>query len=318
MVFDRISLVKAYAALKIVELNDGAVKDILFNKTSYYGTKTIDRFDRLSDLAAFINENYPYQYFDPDCQCAVTELDSIWLPLSFNLTLYTDRYATFVNNMRGDFESAQGARLNKISVTACQSIFKTASELQRLKQNYSCFAYMINQNQYVNYCEYVELIVNGAYTSLVEEYYPLSRHPDLQVSQLLVNTEPLNLEDESAPIPAIYTATTQFNVASGQGFTFPGPIGVSIVNTPIFTSGILPGNMHTDNLLISQAGGFNSVSDINIQLGNDPILTGIVSGDTMFFAKGDINVILIAGDISIAWTHYVIDHDITQEITITN
>ena len=62
MVFDRISLVKAYGALKIVELNDGAVKDILFNKTSYYGTKTIDRFDRLSDLAAFINENYPYQY----------------------------------------------------------------------------------------------------------------------------------------------------------------------------------------------------------------------------------------------------------------
>lgn len=208
MVFDRISLVKAYGALKIVELNDGAVKDILFNKTSYYGTKTIDRFDRLSDLAAFINENYPYQYFDPSCQCAVTELDAIWMPLSFNLTLPTDRYATFVNNMRGDFESAQGSRLNKISVDACQGIFKTAAELQRLKQDYSCFAYMINQNQYVNDCEYVELIVNGAYTALVTQYYPLSRHADLQTQQLLVNPEPLDSANESAPIPELIITTT--------------------------------------------------------------------------------------------------------------
>ena len=44
MIFDRISLVKSYAGLKVVELNDGKVKDILFNKTAYYGTKTVRRF----------------------------------------------------------------------------------------------------------------------------------------------------------------------------------------------------------------------------------------------------------------------------------
>ena len=46
MIFDRISLVKSYASLKVVELNDGAVKDILFNKTAYYGTKTQDEREK--------------------------------------------------------------------------------------------------------------------------------------------------------------------------------------------------------------------------------------------------------------------------------
>ena len=145
MVFDRISLVKSYAALKIVELNDGAVKDILFNKTAYYGTKTILRFKNLKDLADFINKNYPFQYFDPNCQCAVTSKDAIWTPLSFNLTLEDDRYASFVNNLRGDFESAQEKRLNSTSVKAGKSIFETTAELVRLKGEYSCFHLLCDQ-----------------------------------------------------------------------------------------------------------------------------------------------------------------------------
>ena len=177
MIFDRISLVKSYAALKVVELNDGAIKDILFNKTAYYGTKTIKRFKTLQDLADFINKNYPYQYFDPDCQCAVTGNDAIWTPLSFNLTLSNNRYATFVNNLRGDFESAQENRLNKTSVKACKSIFANNAELKRLKGTYSCFGYVVNQNQYVAPCEYVELITNEAYRRLVSELYPLSKNP---------------------------------------------------------------------------------------------------------------------------------------------
>ena len=62
MIFDRISLVKSYAGLKVVELNDGKVKDILFNKTAYYGTKTVRRFNTLKDLGDFIDKNYPYHY----------------------------------------------------------------------------------------------------------------------------------------------------------------------------------------------------------------------------------------------------------------
>lgn len=209
MIFDRISLVKSYAALKIVELNDGAVKDILFNKTAYYGTKTIERFKTLQDLAAFINENYPYQYFDPKCQCAVTGNDAIWTPLSFNLTLKDNRYATFVNNMRTEFESAQEAKLNSTSVKACASIFANNAELKRLKGNYSCFEYVVNQNQYVAPCEYIELITNEAYRRLVSELYPLSKNRDLVTYSILDVEDPVDvLPPASIPELIITTTTT--------------------------------------------------------------------------------------------------------------
>ena len=218
MIFDRISLVKSYSALKIVELNDGAVKDILFNKTAYYGTKTIERFKTLQDLAAFINANYPYQYFDPKCQCAVTGNDAIWTPLSFNLTLKDNRYATFVNNMREDFESAQEKKLNSTSVKACRGIFSTNAELISLKKKYSCFEYVINQNQYIAPCEYVELITNAAYRRLVSVLYPLSKHKDLNAFSLLVSEEPSDvLPPATIPELIITTTTTQNPVTPNNG-----------------------------------------------------------------------------------------------------
>ena len=212
MIFDRISLVKSYAALKIVELNDGAVKDILFNKTAYYGTKTIERFKTLQDLAAFINANYPYQYFDPKCQCAVTGNDAIWTPLSFNLTLANNRYATFVNNMRTEFESAQEKKLNSTSVSACRGIFSTNAELVSLKKNYSCFEYVINQNQYVAPCEYVELITNEAYRRLVGELYPLSKNRDLVTYAILDVEDPADVLPQ-AEIPELIITTTTTTIA---------------------------------------------------------------------------------------------------------
>ena len=47
MIFDRISLVGAYKALKHVQDNDGRVAEILFNKQAFYGTKTKLRFKGL-------------------------------------------------------------------------------------------------------------------------------------------------------------------------------------------------------------------------------------------------------------------------------
>ena len=53
MLFDRISLVKAYTALRIVENNDGPVSNILFNKTAHYGTKTVIRYWNRTNLHTF-------------------------------------------------------------------------------------------------------------------------------------------------------------------------------------------------------------------------------------------------------------------------
>ena len=193
MIFDRISLVKAYAGLKVVQLNDGLVKDILFNRTAFYGTKTIIRFKTLADFAAYINENFPYQYFDIDCQCGITKNEAIWRCLSFNLTLENNRYATFVNNLRGDFESAQEAQLNKLSVDACKGIFRTENQLLRLKGSYACMEYIQNQNLYVDPCNYVEIIRNAAYFELMQELYPLSKHPDLTTTALFEMADPFEV-----------------------------------------------------------------------------------------------------------------------------
>ena len=112
MIFDRISLVSAYKALKYVNDNDGRVTEILFNKQSYYGTKTSQRFKDLAELKAFIGSQYGYQYFDPNCDCG-TGNESIWNLLSFNVflkdiaTQTESKYAIFVNNLRQDFESGK-------------------------------------------------------------------------------------------------------------------------------------------------------------------------------------------------------------------
>ena len=231
MIFDRISLVKSYAALKVVELNDGAVKDILFNKTAYYGTKTIIRFKTLQDLADFINKNYPFQYFDPKCQCAVTGNDAIWTPLSFNLTLPNGKYASFVNNLRQEFESAQEKRLNPMSVKACTSIFTKNAELVSLKKNYSCFEYVINQNQYVAPCEYVELITNEAYRRLVGELYPLSKNKDLTTYSILEVEDPIDVLPQVEIPELIITTTTTTAAPTTTTTTLPVQSGIGSTTT---------------------------------------------------------------------------------------
>ena len=208
MIFDRISLATAYGALKIVELNDGPVKDIIFNKTAWYGTKTIIRFKTTTELRDFINENYPYLYHVKGCQCATGPNEAIWTLLSFNLKLDRgQRYATFVNNLRGEFESAQEAQFNKTSIDALSKVFKNQAQLLRLKANYSCFAYIQNQNRYVNECEYIEVITNKAYDELMA-LYPNTRTNDLNASDLLVNNNTYSPEAEVDVVETTTTTTT--------------------------------------------------------------------------------------------------------------
>lgn len=180
MIFDRISLVRAYAALKIVDLGDGKVGDILFNKTAYYGTKTAFKFKDLKELADYINEQYPYQYFNDTCVCATSENESIWTLLSFTVNLDGQRYVTFVNSLRGEFESAQGDLINIKSKQALAKVFKVNQDLSNMKANYSCFAYIQNQLDYVGPCGYIEIITNLAYDNLLKTYHKTKNLPDLR------------------------------------------------------------------------------------------------------------------------------------------
>lgn len=83
MLFDRISLVESYDALRVAEANEGRISHILFNRTAHYGTKTVIRFNSVKDLKDFIEREFAFQQFDPNCECAVCG-DSIWQLLGFS------------------------------------------------------------------------------------------------------------------------------------------------------------------------------------------------------------------------------------------
>lgn len=174
MVFDRISLIDAYNVLKVLNDNDGPVTNILFNRTAFYGTKTVPRFATLADLKAFINTRYPYKYYEEDCECA-TEVESIYTLLAFEVGDQT-RHSIFVNNMRTLLDSVKQAKLNDLSVKVTKEIFNKGNRLGFLFDNYVCFSYIQEQGQYVYPCDYIEIIKNAYYTEVIRDFYSRTRY----------------------------------------------------------------------------------------------------------------------------------------------
>lgn len=184
MIFDRISLVNAYKALKYVNDNDGRVADILFNRKSFYGTKTSQRFGNLADLKAFISTEFGYRHFDPNCDCG-TGFESIWNLLSFSVflkdpaTQQESKYAVFVNNLRQDLESGKESYLNSLSVKKIQEVFNGNLRLEFLNENYVCESYIQQQGEYVNPCDYTEIVSNDFYAELLNDYYYITQNYDI-------------------------------------------------------------------------------------------------------------------------------------------
>jgi len=177
MVFDRISLIKIYDTLKIVEDNDSPVSNILLNRTSEYGTKTVPRFRTLADLKVFIEDNYPFQFLDPDCDCG-TDNEGLYSILAFTVYFEEKKHALFVNNMRAEFESQKTKELNNISVKKVDELFKVDNILKQLKASYVCFPYIQNPSGYTNPCEYIEIIKNIQYETLINTYYRATKRLD--------------------------------------------------------------------------------------------------------------------------------------------
>lgn len=169
MLFDRISLAEAYDALRIAEANEGTLSQILFNRSAYYGTKTVVRFDSVFALRQHIEQNFAYQQFDPNCECGTCN-DSIWQLLSFTVQLPNRRYASFVNNLRGGFESAEGDLLNKKTKDRLAIVFQKNSRLAVVKKNATCFGYIENQGKYVSPCDYITVIKNDYHDELIKLY----------------------------------------------------------------------------------------------------------------------------------------------------
>ena len=313
MLIDRISLSTAYQALKRVELNEGKLSKILFNKSAQYGTKTVIRFETVEELRIFINKEYAFQMLYLNCQCGTCD-ESIWQLLSFTVELPNRRYISFVNNLRGDFESAEETLLNKTSIDTLKAVFNSNTILTRLNKDATCIEYVQNQGRYVSPCEYIELETNAAYEEMVTMYQTTDGIAGLERREVFVNDcYDGIIEAPEFTLPVNWTATTQFTVAPGQTFT----VSNGLINTPIVSGGHVQADQITHTVLLDQGGGFNSVDEVDIQIDNGPILTGIVSGTTIYFGANALNVILLSGSITITWTHTIVSSDSYAEITIS-
>lgn len=195
MIFDRITLINAYNALKLVQDSDGDLKNILFNRKTKSITKTMPRFTDLKALKTFINEKYPYISQNKEC---LISSEGMWTLLSFELysksiDLKQDlvlknnknlemgvqpvsKHATFIDNIRGILETKKPNSQNKLTASKIQDIFKPNKELNLLFQTHSCIEYIENQSSYVNTEPYIQAIKNESYEIVVEEYYKPTRN----------------------------------------------------------------------------------------------------------------------------------------------
>lgn len=176
MVFERITLINIYDALKQIETNEKKVSSILINRTSKYGTKTMPRFNNINELKKFISDNFPYRKLEnPECECYTCN-EGIMTLLNFSIDDDGDKI--FVNNIRRDFESAKSSKLNNSSIKTLTELFRRQSEIYTLFTTYVCFGYISPQPQYWNPCEYAEFLTNKAYEDLINKYYVKTRRPD--------------------------------------------------------------------------------------------------------------------------------------------
>ena len=94
------------------------------------------------------------------------------------------KHAIFVNNMRLEFESAKQLQLNAISVKKVNELFSTVTFLKQLKANYVCFPYIEEPGDYTDPCDYIEIIKNQAYETVINTYYRVTKRLDFPKTEI--------------------------------------------------------------------------------------------------------------------------------------
>jgi len=178
MVFDRVTLINIYDVLKNINENENRVSSILLNHTSKYGTKTLPKFNNVAQLRGFINDNYPFISVDGTKSC-ITCNEGIYTLLRFNVVDGSDS-SIMVNNVRGNFETTKGSKLNAISKKDLAQLSRKTGELVNILNQYACFPYISPMQEYIigSPFEYIEIIRNSHYNNLIENYYMQTKRSD--------------------------------------------------------------------------------------------------------------------------------------------
>ncbi len=328
MIFDRISLLSSYGALKTAQNNEGRISHILFNRTAFYGTKTNIRFKSVQELAQYIQNEYAFQIFDPNCVCGTCN-ESIWRLLSFVVELPGRRYVTFVNNLRGGFESAEGARLNKKTVDVIAKDFAKDLRLDTIKNNYECYGYIQNQGRYVTPCEYVDMITNAYYDELIKGYFETRNLFGLSKSEIFIDkchegeivTEKQWATTTLATTTVLPTTTIPTYIARTV-FINTAPNTIVIGNGMQETDQLRDGKIATHTVTIRKGGGqrFKSIDELRYSINGTISNEGISlspDGSTIKLGEQSANIFLLMGEIVIAWTHKILTEDMNITFNIT-
>lgn len=327
MIFDRISILSSYGALKTAQNNEGKISHILFNRTAFYGTKTNIRFKSVQELATYIQNEFSFQIFDPNCVCGTCN-ESIWKLLSFVVELPGRRYVTFVNNLRGGFESAEGAILNKKTIDIIAKDFAKDLRLDTIKNNYECHGYIQNQGRYVTPCEYVDMITNSYYDELIKEYMKTRNLFGLSKSEIFIDKchegELVKKKQWATTTAATTTIlpTTTIKTYEAQTVFFNTAGATMVVGDGVQrTVNMTPTKMTSHSVTIRKGGGqrFNSLDELKYTitgtLYNEPV-TLSPDGSTIALGDQSVNIFLLSGEIVIAYTHKVQYSDLQVRINI--
>ena len=327
MIFDRISLLSSYGALKVAELNEGRISHILFNRTAFYGTKTNIRFGSIQELAQYIQSEFAFQIFDPNCVCGTCN-ESIWKLLSFVVELPGRRFVTFVNNLRGEFESAEGSILNKTTVDVISKDFAKDRRLGTVKDNYECHGYIQNQGRYVTPCEYVDMITNAYYDELIKLYFETRNQFGLSKSEIFIDkchegeiVKEKQWATTTVATTTVLPTTTVPVYNANTVFINRVPASTVLGNGAQETRGLRDGSPATHSITIRKNGTrFRSVKELNFDVNGTISNTALrlsPDGSTISIAGQSANIFILQGEIVIAWTHVIQAEDMNITINIT-
>lgn len=329
MIFDRISLLNSYGVLQAAQRSEGRVGKILFNRTAFYGTKTNIRFESLVELANYIQQNHAFQIFDPACVCGTCD-ESIWKLLSFSVELPGRRFVTYVNNMRGAFESGDGARMNKKTIDIIAKDFAADRRLGTIKDNFECHGYIQNQGRYVTPCEYVDMITNSYYDELIKQYMLTRNSYGLSRSEVFIDkchegeivdkhvwattTAATTTVLPTTTIETFKAETTFTNQAMGTGVIGDGfQADTNILNL---------GDRTHSATIRKNASNFQSIKQLTYSIsgnagsGISGSVTIEADGSTQAFGNIDINIFLLNGEIVLGITHNIVQSDSTVALLV--
>ena len=329
MIFDRISLLNSYGVLQTAERSEGRIGKILFNRTEFYGTKTNIRFNSLVEFANYIQTNHAFHIFDPACVCGTCD-ESIWKLLSFTVELPSRRFVTYINNMRGAFESGDGARMNKKTIDIIAKDFAADRRLGTIKENFECHGYIQNQGRYVTPCEYVDMITNSYYDELIKQYMLTKNSYGLSRAEMFID-KCHEGEIVAKHVWATTTSATTTILPTTTIETFSAES--SFLNQAMATSVV--GNGYQENSGIANLGNathnitirknLSNFLDINqlmysISGNSGSGIVGVVplavDGSTQTVGNVDINCFLLSGEIILAISHNIAQEDSIVTLTI--